>query len=101
MGEISIVNAKFIVENFSNKKFELSHELKLIIHNGSANIVIEENAEVAKNLLRVKAYDQLERAQIMNQNRQYDQAIRSLSFFMSELDKYKGDNVIDDIKRNI
>jgi len=99
--EISIANAKLSVENFSNEKFEVNQELKLTIYNGSANIVIEENSEVAKNLLRVKAAEQLENVQKMNENRQYDQAIYALDLFESECDKYQGDKVIDDIRMNI
>jgi len=99
--QISIANAKLLVENFSGKKFEVNQELKLVIHNGSANIVVEENADVAKNLIRVKASEELEKVQKMNDNRQYDKAIHTLDLFEAQCDKYKGDIVIDDIVGSI
>jgi len=99
--EISVVNAKLLVENFSDKKFEVSQELKIVLHNGSTDIVIEKNDDVMKNLLRVKATEQLESCQSYDQNHQYDQAIKLLDDFEDELELYKGDAVIDNIKNNI
>merc|ERR1712232_1234314 len=99
--EISIVNAKLLVENLSDKKFEVSQELKIVLHNGSADIVIERNDDVMKNLLRVKASEQLESCQTYDNNGQYDQAMKLLDDFEGELDYYKGDAVIDNIKNNV
>jgi len=97
---ISIANAKLSVENFSNKKFEVNQDLKLVIHNGSASIVVEQNDDVVKNLLRVKASEQLENAQKMDENHQYDQAIQLLDNFEDQLKHFKGDAVIDSIANN-
>jgi len=47
--EILIANASFNVENLNKKSYKINSDLKIIVHNESADVVLEVNDEVMKN----------------------------------------------------
>lgn len=99
--EILIANAAFNVENLNKEKYKVNCDLKIVVHNESADIKIETNDEVMKNLVRVKGAEAMQKAQDLEDRYDYAGGMKLLDDIALECDLYKDDNVLCDLKENI
>jgi len=99
--EILIANAAFNVENLNKKKYNVNCDLKIVVHNESADIKIETNDEVMKNLLRVRGAEAMQKAQDLEDRFDYAGGMKLLDDMALEFDMYKDDEVLCDLKENI
>jgi len=70
--EILIANASFNVENLNKKVYNVNCDLKIVVHNESAQVEIKVNDEVMKYLIRVKGAEAMQRAQDLEDQCDYE-----------------------------
>jgi len=99
--EILIANASFNVENLNKKVYNVNCDLKIVVHNESAQVEIKVNDEVMKNLIRVKGAEAMQRAQDLEDQCDYEGGEKILDDMALECDLYDDDIVLSELKENI
>jgi len=99
--EILIANASFNAENLNKKAYNVNCDLKIVVHNESANVEIKVNDEVMKNLIRVKGAEAMQKAQDLEDGYDYEGGEKILDDMALECDLYADDIVLSDLKENI
>jgi len=71
------------------------------VHNQSSEVIIEEDLEVKRNLVRTKGAEAIEKAQLHCDNKNYNCANDCLSDMEDMCDDFMDDEVIINMKGNI
>jgi len=99
--EICLANATFYTTGLTGTKYEVCKDLNVKIHNENDQVVVVEDPEIKKHLMRVKASDIISQAQACYDKQDYITGERMLETCCKELEEYKHDKILGSLQANM
>jgi len=99
--EICLANATFYTTGLAGTKYEVCKDLKVKIYNENDQVVVVEDPEIKKHLMRVRASDVISQAQACYDRQDYIRGEQMLETCFQALEEYKQDKILGSLQANI